>query len=30
MDYSLLFCVEYNPDYVKDFPNDFKKDIDGV
>ena len=24
MDYSLLFVIEYNPNYVKMFPGDYK------
>ena len=29
MDYSLLFVIEYNPKYVKLFPNEFEHDKDG-
>lgn len=26
MDYSLFFTVEYNPEYVKRYPQEFKQD----
>ena len=29
MDYSLLFCIEYNPEYVKHYPEEFLHDKHG-
>ena len=29
MDYSLLFVIEYNPEYVKRYPSEFAHDSEG-
>jgi hypothetical protein len=29
MDYSLLFVIEYNPEYVKRYPHQFEHDLGG-
>jgi len=29
MDYSLLFCIEYNPRYVEMYSREFEHDMNG-